>query len=195
MTVNAVPAQPTAYTAPKTAQLAPTYSPDTASNPIWKDAIIDEVDLSPYVNEKGELVAASKKYVVRRPGGWNPDAVRNSDHAYIPSENLPSMPGTHYTPGMAVTGDTSRPPAQEAWSLASAKDARVTGVLERSQQTVADKMCAKGEVAVWDDSLGAYFIIPQSMLMNTGVSAPGTAGINYQASAQKPVAEQDSDVK
>lgn len=125
-------------------------APAAASTPLWKDAEIAEVELDAYVNERGELIAPTRKWVVRRPGGWDLATARR-----LPDQESP-LPGApaHATftepaarPSTAVSTSTLR-------RLLPAGAIRTTGWFDRGDRVAVAAALRPGEVAVFDAAEG-----------------------------------------
>ncbi len=144
---------------------------EQAPLPVWNDAQVVRVDLDAYVNEKGEAFGPSTKYVVKQPGGWNVDALRNPHRSYVPTENVPPVPSQNgfmanpmVSPGTGAltVGDQVRPLQPSLLQDLSA--VRITGFIERSQENLARGMAQNGEIPLFDESLG-WVLVPQSALV------------------------------
>ncbi len=142
--------------------------------PIWKDAQVTRVELDAYVNENGEAFGPSVKYVVKQAGGWNIDALRNPHRAYVPTENVPPIPSSSgfsanpmIAPGEAATPSTQTPGvvgAVQPSIIQRMTDVRVTGFVEKSQETYARAMAKPGETPLFDEAMG-WILVPQSVLV------------------------------
>ena len=138
--------------------------------PVWNDAQVVRVDLDAYVNEKGEAYGPSVKYVVKQAGGWNVDALRNPQRSYVPTENMPPIPSKNgftanpmVAPGAPdLSGAQVRP--LQASMIQDLGNVRVTGFVERSQESMARALAQNGEVPLFDESLG-WILVPQSALV------------------------------
>jgi|GEM_PF-1954982 hypothetical protein len=171
--------------------------------PVWNDAQLVRVDLDAYVNEKGEAFGPSVKYVVKQPGGWNVDALRNPTRAYVPSENVPPVPSKNgYTANPMVAPGSAQTPAGpsvrpiQASLIQDLSSVRVTGFVERSQEPLARSMAQNGEIPIFDESLG-WILVPSSALVPSNqIPAPvvpyqtSAAQPSYQTSAPLPAASQ-----
>lgn len=138
-----------------------------APMPVWNDAQVVKVELDAYVNEKGEAFGPSVKYVVKQPGGWNVDALRNPHRAYVPTENTPPIPSAYgysanpmVSPGDGVRSFGEYRPVQPA-ALQDLSRTRITGFVERSQEYMARSMAQPGETPVFDESLG-WILVPSA---------------------------------
>ena len=170
-------------------RLAPAPPPvlDEQPAPVWKDAEVVAVDMDAYVNERGELIAPSRKWVVRKQGGWNMDAARNPERAYVPSENVPAFPQApcSYTPMVSPGSEFARDtqptsPKNGIIGLAGVKQVRVLGYVVESDRSKAQTMVQPGEVLVLDKTLG-FLAVPQAVLLQTPIHIPGNAGISSSA--------------
>lgn len=138
--------------------------------PVWNDAQVVKVELDAYVNEKGEAFGPSVKYVVKQPGGWNVDALRNPHRSYVPTENTPPIPSAfgYSANPMVSPGDGARSlgdfrPVQPA-VLQDLSRIRITGFVERSQEHMARSMAMPGETPLFDESLG-WILVPSAALV------------------------------
>jgi hypothetical protein len=171
------------------AQPEPRPVVDNRPLPVWNESELVAVEMDAYVNEKGELVEPSRKWVVRKPGGWNVDAARSPERAYIPAANvapIPQAPGSYtpyVSPGVSVSSLTPPAPKRGAVDLAGVKNVRVTGFMHQSDRTKAQDMAAPGEVLVFDPALG-YLLVPQSVFMQTPVAVDGAAGVTSRPTQQ-----------
>jgi len=158
--------------------------------PVWNDAQLVRVDLDAYVNEKGEAFGPSVKYVVKQPGGWNVDALRNPTRAYVPTENVPPVPSkSGYTANPLVSPGSAQPAGApevrpiQASLMQDLSSVRVTGFVERSQEPMARSMAQNGEIPIFDESLG-WILVPSSALIPSNqIPAPA---VPYQTSAATP---------
>jgi len=142
--------------------------------PVWSDAQVVRVEMDAYVNEKGEAFGPSVKYVVKRPGGWNIDALRKPELSYVPTENVPPIPSRNgftsnpmVSPGdgvnsMAADSSVQVRPLQPSL-LQDPSKIRVTGFVERSQEPHARSMAKNGEIPIFDEALG-WILVPQTAL-------------------------------
>lgn len=138
--------------------------------PVWNDAQVVKVELDAYVNEKGEAFGPSVKYVVKQPGGWNVDALRSPHRSYVPTENTPPIPSAfgYSANPMVAPGDGARAfgdvrPVQPA-VLQDISRIRMSGFVERSQESMARSMAMPGETPLFDESLG-WILVPTSTLV------------------------------
>ena len=138
--------------------------------PVWNDAQVVKVELDAYVNEKGEAFGPSVKYVVKQPGGWNVNALRNPHRSYVPTENTPPIPSAfgYSANPMVSPGDGARAfgdvrPVQPA-VLQDLSRIRMSGFVERSQESMARSMAMPGETPLFDESLG-WILVPTSTLI------------------------------
>ncbi len=161
---------------------------DESPVPVYRNAEVVAVEMDAYVNEKGELVAPTKKWVVRRPGAWDLTAARNPERAYVPAENVPVIPQApgSYTP---MVSPVSTPvgeapvvatPSKGIIDIAGVKNVRVTGFTSESDRAKAQAMVGPGEVLFKHPTLG-FIVVPQSFLLETPVSIEGAAGLTPQA--------------
>ena len=160
--LSAMPRSPINPTQPATVAQTPL--------PVWNDAQVVRVDLDAYVNEKGEAFGPSVKYVVKQPGGWNVDALRNPHRSYVPTENMPPVPSANgfTTNPLVAPGDSARTigdirPLQPS-VLQDLNNVRLTGFIERSQENYARSVAQPGEVPLFDESLG-WVLVPSSALV------------------------------
>lgn len=189
------PIEPALSVLPRTVINEP--APATISQaplPVWNDAQVVRVDLDAYVNEKGEAFGPSVKYVVKQPGGWNVDALRNPQRSYVPTENTPPVPSRNgYTtnpmvaPGSELTDVPGQVRPLQASLLQDLGQVRVTGFVERSQESYARSLAQAGEIPLFDESLG-WILVPQSALIPatqipaaSPIPAPGTLPLGAPA--------------
>lgn len=149
---------------------APAAKLPTDPMPIWSDAQVVRVEMDAYVNEKGEAFGPSVKYVVKQPGGWNIDALRNPQTSYVPSENVPPVPSRNgftanpmVSPGEAMTDSSTQVRPLQPSLLQDPSKIRVTGFVERSQESHARSMAKNGEIPIFDEALG-WILVPQTAL-------------------------------
>lgn len=134
--------------------------------PVYKPAKIREITMDAYVNERGEAFPPSTKYVIEDPGGWNMDALRSPQVAYVPPSSaleIPSAPGLNYTQmtqSSAVPGPAQGNPSRLLYNL---KDVKITGYTEMAQESRARSMAAPSEATIFDDKLG-WILVPKSVL-------------------------------
>lgn len=146
--------------------------------PIWEPAEVVRVELAPYVNEKGEAFPASYKYVVVKGGSFNTDALEKPEQSYIPSDNIPRVPGNPsmtysrmVSPGSgsvhqpSPTGATAQ--GLQTKALYDLSQVMIIGLFESSQGSEARAMVPDDYVAVYDKNLG-WIGIPKSHLMGVG---------------------------
>lgn len=133
---------------------------------IWKPTKLTKVNMSGYVDEHGNLHQPESVYVVCDMGGWNVDAVNSGQH-YVPAPNSVSpvnLPGVAYSTGSAVP---KAPTNDSITSIVDPSAVRVTGIVDAKERVAASAFAGKGEVAIFDKSLG-WVIVPQAQL--SGVS-------------------------
>jgi hypothetical protein len=142
--------------------------------PVYKPAKIREVKMDAYVNERGEAFPPSTKYVIEDPGGWNMEALRSPQVAYVPPSSaleIPVAPGLNYT--QMTQSSTSPGPAQGNASrlLYNLKDVKITGYTEMAQESRARSMASPSEATIFDDKLG-WILVPKSILNATPGAKP-----------------------
>jgi hypothetical protein len=142
--------------------------------PVYKPAKIREVKMDAYVNERGEAFPPSTKYVIEDPGGWNMDALRSPQVAYVPPSSaleIPAAPGLKYTQmtqSSAIPGPAQGNPSRLLYNL---KDVKITGYTEMAQESRARNMATPSEATIFDDKLG-WILVPKSVLNATPGAKP-----------------------
>lgn len=135
--------------------------------PIYKPAKIRQVTLDAYVNERGEAFPPTTKYVVEDPGGWNMEALRSPQVAYVPpasSLEVPVAPGMKYTTMNQTAGNIPQQnPEAGPRFLYNLKDVKITGFTEMSQEGRARSMAGPGEATIYDEKIG-WVLVPKSVL-------------------------------
>lgn len=135
--------------------------------PVYKPAKIRQVTLDAYVNERGEAFPPTTKYVVEDPGGWNMEALRSPQVAYVPpssSLEIPVAPGMQYTTMNQTVGSQAPPKdANGARFLYNLKDVKITGFTEMSQEGRARSAASPSEATIFDEKLG-WVLVPKSVL-------------------------------
>ncbi len=148
--------------------------------PVYRSPKVVKVTVAPYINAKGEAFPESTKYVFADEGGWNIEALRNPERAYIPADNVLKprhAPGVEWgvvSPGSAQVSEFSlnlvSAPVRQLFDL---EQVRLTGFFERTDEPrarqEADRLAGgtgKG-VAVYDQDLG-WIIVPESALAPAG---------------------------
>lgn len=156
------PAQPIVQILPPQGHYEPRVAEiPTNQVPIYRNPIIEEVEMAPYVNEDGNLVFPGKILVIREPGRWNLDAARRNQRYYIPPENLPpqmALPSHSYYNYI----QTKRNDQLQLHQMDLSK-VRVTGMMRREDEALASQMVMPGETLVFDNRLG-WLILPNSYL-------------------------------
>lgn len=157
--------------------------------PVYQPARVREVRMDAYINERGEAFPPSVKYVVDNPGGWNMDALRNPQQAYVPPSSalqVPTAPGTQYT---NIIQSSSEPagPKQAGRFLYDLKDVKITGFTEMSQESRARATAGPNDATIYDESLG-WVLVPKSV-----IRASGRAVTNIQQ-APTPKRETQRDI-
>lgn len=186
------------------------YTLDEAPLPLYRDAEVMEIEMEAYLNEKGELVAPGKKWVVTKPGGWNMDAARSPERAYIPAENIaPLASANGYTamvfPGKEIIGSVDdrragNQPARGVIELVKKESVRVLGFFSKNEEQRARSLLVAGEVLVFDQQLG-YLAVPATIMASTPVAvdvragATGTTPQAAQLQAKPRPGQEDSDAK
>jgi hypothetical protein len=148
---------------PVQAQPNPKFTVPAQPVAVWRDAEVEEVFFDAYINERGEAFRPGSKFVVRRPGGWNIDSLRNPGGAYIPTENVGQVagdPGQVYTPVTSPgTGPRTAEEAIPAADLVDVSQMKITGLFGKNREALAKSQCGPGEVVLSHPQLG-WVIIP-----------------------------------
>jgi len=142
--------------------------------PVYKPAKIREIQLDAYVNERGEAFPPSTKYVIEDPGGWNMEALRSPQVAYVPpssSLEIPSAPGLNYTSMTQSSADPGPARGNASRLLYNLKDVKITGYTEMAQESRARGMASPSEATIFDDKLG-WILVPKSVLNATPGAKP-----------------------
>lgn len=139
-------------------------SPTPDPSPVYKQPIVKKVYLDAYV-DGGVAYEPAVKWVVADQGGWDLDAIRNPNRAFIPpsmSGNQPISQNGHLAPGEV-------PVAQKTATirdLYEVENVTVTGFVERAQEPLAREVATKmgpDFIAVYDPDLG-WLVIPKPVL-------------------------------
>lgn len=136
-------------------------------SPVYKQSVVKKVYLDAYV-DGGVAYEPAVKWVVAEQGGWDLDAIRNPNRAYVPpsmSGNQPISQNGHLAPGEV-------PVAQKTATirdLYEVENVTVTGFVERGQEPLAREVATKmgsDFIAVFDPDLG-WLVIPKPVLQPT----------------------------
>jgi hypothetical protein len=171
--------------------LPPTDTASVQSTPIpvYNQATVRKVTLDAYVDANGNAYEPQTKYVVVNQGGWNLDALRAPNQAYVPAENTPPVPTAQgasdspvVSPGPGSIYD-SAPGAGDAKTAAAGSSSsvlfamdniRITGFVEKSQGKEANALVKPGETLLYDATLG-YIIVPSAVLeRENAIPPPGS---------------------
>ena len=129
-----------------------------APAPVWRDAAVEQVYFDAYVDEKGDAYPSGSKYVVRRAGGWNIDALRSPSGAYIPAENVSQVagaPGSSYTPMVSPgTGIRNAQAAVPAAELVDVAQMEITGLFGPEREAMAKALCPAAKTVLLHPTLG-----------------------------------------
>lgn len=162
---------PNAYT-------AVTSSPEG----VWEPTIISKVYMDAYVDSEGRLVAPTYMYVIKKQGGWNLNAVRESN-AYIPPDNAAKpydLPGVSWG-SSAVYANNETVSPKDLFDIDSVK---LTGLVSRADEKAARGMAGAGEVVTFDERVG-WVIIPQAQIdgvMNVSMPQQATQTVRRNPS-------------
>ena len=146
--------------------------------PVYHSPKVREIRMDAYVNERGEAFPPSIKYVVEDPGGWNMDALRHPNQAYVPPTaalDVPVAPGMQYT-GVYQSSDGSGAPKAGSRLLYNLKDVKITGFTEMSQEARVRGMANSDEAPIFDAKLG-WILVPKSVIRGSSPGAKQRAAI------------------
>lgn len=143
--------------------------------PVYHSPKVVKVVVAPYINAKGEAFPETYKYVFADEGGWNIDALRSPDRAYIPAENVlkpknaPGVLWSSLSPGAAPQAPAAEAQGLTARRLFDIDQLHITGFFNRSDESKAKREAEKlsekfGPLATsFDEDLG-WILIPQAAL-------------------------------
>ena len=136
---------------------------------IYKNPVLEEVEMAPYVNDEGNLVFPGKMYVVREPGHWNIDAAKKSSRYYVPADNQPTQliaPSKGYYDYIQ-----SKQNGQVASEL-NISNVRVTGYTQPEERASAQGLLKPGETLAFDKFLGWLAVPSEQLGAQPPVAAP-----------------------
>ena len=156
---------------------------------IYKNPVLEEVEMAPYVNDEGNLVFPGKMYVVREPGHWNLDAAKKSSRYYVPADNQPAQliaPSKGYYDYIQ-----SKQNGQVASEL-NISNVRVTGYTQQEERQAAQGLLKPGETLAYDKFLGWLAVPSEQLGAETPaptIKAPKKVNtVNLEAPTMEPTA-------
>ncbi|ODU24968.1 MAG: hypothetical protein ABS95_01250 [Verrucomicrobia bacterium SCN 57-15] len=184
LTPNYKPLEPLVQVIPPQGKEEPRVAenPDKPE-PIYFNPVIEEVEMSPYINDEGNLVFPGKVLVIRQPGHWNLTAAQKNRQYFVPAENQP--------PQLA-------PPSKSYYDYIQSKKnglpdttldvsrVRVLGYTQREDRQEAESKLLPGETAAFDPYLG-WLAIPETPGADRQVSGANQS-VATSASAFQPPA-------
>lgn len=185
VTFSPTPAQPLVQVLPaQTPNLARVANPVSDPEPVYRNPIIEEVEMAPYVNDEGNLVFPGKMMVIREPGRWNIDAAQKNRSYFVPVDNQP--------PQLA-------PPSKSYYDYVQSKKngavtakldvtkVRVTGFTQKEERPEAVNKLLPGETLVFDPYLG-WLAVPSNLQIN----APAAQTQNQPATLIQPIPQREA---
>lgn len=151
------PAQPLVRIEPVTPRIEPPASKiSSQAEPIYRNPIIEEVEMAPYINDEGNLVFPGKVLVLREPGRWNLEAAQKNKQYFVPAENQPP----HLAPPSKSYYDYIQSKKNGAiTSKFDVSKVRVTGYTQKEDRQEAQQTLHAGETLAFDPFLG-WLAIP-----------------------------------
>ena len=171
------PVEPLVQVIPPQGKQEPRVAENPASpEPIYFNPIIEEVEMSPYINDEGNLVFPGKVLVIRQPGHWNLAAAQKSGQYFVPAGNQPPQlapPSKSYYDYIQSKKDG------HADTALNVSRVRVLGYSQKEDRVEAQTKLLPGETAAFDPYLG-WLAIPETPIAEQqipGATRPGAQSV------------------